>query len=296
MMMLMEQALIHTVLVVAGLALGSFAGATVWRLRARQLREDARLGEEVDKKEVRRLTPLRGTSLATDRSRCLHCGHVLRWYDLLPIASWLSTGGKCRYCKQSIGWFEPLIEIGLALFFVVSYVYWPLPLETTLQIMQFVLWLVAGILLAVLFSYDVKWYLLPNVIVFSLIGVGVIFAFISILDAPEPWATVISLLFSAAILSGLYFALWAFSRGAWIGFGDVKLGLGLALLLVEWPLAFIALFAANVIGCFIVLPGMMAGKITRKTKVPFGPLLIAGAVVAMLWGRDILGWYFIAFI
>src|SRR3954468_7466811 len=98
MIVLMEQLLICVTLMILGLCLGSFAGATVWRLRARQLVEDKAEGEKVDGKEYKKLLPLTQTTTATDRSRCLHCGHTLAWYDLLPLVSWVSTKGRCRYC------------------------------------------------------------------------------------------------------------------------------------------------------------------------------------------------------
>lgn len=289
----MEVLFICSVLAVFGLILGSFAGATVWRLRARQLVEDKAAGEPFDKVEYKRLLPLTKTTTTTDRSRCLHCGHTLAWYDLLPLVSWLSLGGKCRYCRTKIGWFEPLMELGVATFFIGSYLLWPLPLDTGLMTVQFLLWLIAGVLLAILFAYDLKWFLLPNQIVFPLIAVGVIVAMINISTAPEVGYALLDLAGAIVILSGIYLLLWVISKGQWIGFGDVKLGLALALLLGDWQLAFITLFAANLIGCLIVIPGMMSGRITRTTHIPFGPLLILGCILSMLWGPVIVDWYFV---
>jgi prepilin signal peptidase PulO-like enzyme (type II secretory pathway) len=80
-------------------------------------------------------------------------------------------------------------------------------------------------------------------------------------------------------------------KGQWIGFGDVKLGLALALLTADWQLAFIALFAANLIGCLLVIPGMITGKVTRTTRIPFGPLLIVGTVIAVIWGPALIQAY-----
>ena len=288
----MEQVLIFAALAVLGLVLGSFAGATVWRLRARQLIEDKDEGEEVNKQEYKKLLPLTKSSLANDRSRCLHCGHELAWYDLVPLASWLVTGGKCRYCHKKIGIFEPLIEIGSAIFFSGSYLLWPDSLVAPLAITLFVLWLISGVLLAILFAYDLKWFLLPNRVVFPLIGVGVVIASLRLIGAEELLLELISLGLAVTILSGLYLALWWVSKGKWIGFGDVKLGLALALLLGDWQLAFLALFLSNFIGCAIVLPGLLSGKMTRTTHVPFGPLLIVGFVVSALFGHFILQWYF----
>lgn len=292
----MEQLLICVSLTILGLAMGSFAGATVWRLRARQLVEDKAAGEKVDTKEFKQLLPLTKATLTTDRSRCLNCEHTLAWYDLLPLASWLSTGGKCRYCHKKIGWFEPAMELGTAVLFVGLYLLWPHDLSSIYQVAHLVLWLIAAVLLVILFAYDLKWYLLPNYVVFPLIAVGALVAVIMVITSHDITTTLLDILFSSAILSGIYLVLWLISKGQWIGFGDVKLGLGLALLLSDWKLAFIALFAANFIGCLIVIPGMLAKKIDRKTRVPFGPLLIAGAVVAMLAGKYIIDLYFVSFI
>jgi prepilin signal peptidase PulO-like enzyme (type II secretory pathway) len=122
------------------------------------------------------------------------------------------------------------------------------------------------------------------VIVFPLVAVGGVMAIIKIATASNLVTALISAAGAVAILSGLYYLLHWISKGQWIGFGDVKLGLALALLLADWQLAFIALFAANLIGCFIVIPAMLLKKLTRTTRVPFGPLLIIGAVIAMLGG------------
>lgn len=293
MIVLMEQIIIVISLVVLGLAMGSFAGATVWRLRGRQLVEDKAAGEKVDSHEYKTLLPLTKTKLSRDRSRCLHCGHQLAWYDLLPLVSWLSVKGKCRYCGVRIGWFEPLIEIGTALLFIVSYLFWPEMLGTPLAVVHLGLWLIVCVMLVILFAYDLKWFLLPDVVVFPLLAVAVLIALLHILTSPSALtaSSLLNLFGAALILSGFYYVLWLVSKGQWIGFGDVKLGLALALLLGDWQLAFIALFAANLIGCLYIIPGMIAGKISRTTRVPFGPLLIMGGVIALLFGPHILDLY-----
>jgi len=288
----MEQTIVLIGLAVLGLVMGSFAGASLWRLRARQLVEDKADGEKVDKKEFKMLEPLSKVRLSTDRSQCLHCGHRLAWYDLLPLFSWVATGGKCRYCHEKIGRFEPLIEIGVAGFFVASYLFWPEMIHTVPQMASLILWLIAGVFLAVLFAYDLKWSILPNRVMFPLIGVAVVAALFTIFTSLDPVGTLINVAIAAFLLSGLYLILWIVSKGQWIGFGDVKLGLALALLLGDWKLAFIALFAANLIGCLIVIPGLLTGKLARGTHVPFGPLLILGAIVAAWWGNAVLTWYF----
>ena len=140
--------------------------------------------------------------------------------------------------------------------------------------------------------YDLRWFLLPNQAVYALIGTGAVMTILHLGPHVDDISKLLSVLGAVAILSGLYGVLWLLSKGAWIGFGDVKLGLGLALMLGQWELAFITLFAANIIGCIIVLPGILSGKLKRTSHVPFGPLLIAGFVIAGLWGAQVMDWYF----
>lgn len=287
----MEPVFIYIALALLGLSIGSFNGATVWRLRARQLSEDKREGEKVDSKEYSQLKELIKPPLHKDRSMCLHCHHVLQWYDLLPLVSWLQLRGKCRYCRKPIGIMEPLIEIGTAIVFVASYAFWPMALSTPIDIAFFVLWLISVAGLIILFAYDARWYLLPNKVVFPLVAIAGVSAVMHIATAPDLGLAVLSVLVACSILSGLYFVLFIVSKGAWIGFGDIKLGLVLALLLADWQLAFLTLFVANLIGCILVIPGLLAKKLNQGSRVPFGPMLIAACFVVMLFGHKVIEWY-----
>jgi prepilin signal peptidase PulO-like enzyme (type II secretory pathway) len=287
----MEQTIIYLALVLVGLCLGSFAGAMLWRLRARQLRDDKEEGEHINEREYARLEKLTRADPLHDRSQCLHCSYTLKWYDMIPLLSWLTLRGKCRSCRHKIGKLEPLLELGVALFFIVSYVFWPYALDSPLSIVHFIAWLMAGVALAILFAYDKKWFLLPDIPNFVLVGLGVVISAVTVIQATDRIGATVSVLGGIAILSGLYLILYYLSKGRWIGFGDIKLGLGLALILADWRLAFISLFAANLIGCLIVIPGMIAGKLKRNSHIAFGPLLIAGAVVAQFIGPYLIDAY-----
>jgi prepilin signal peptidase PulO-like enzyme (type II secretory pathway) len=293
MMVYMEQITIYIVLVILGLSLGSFSGAIMWRLRARQLARDKKNGEKVDNDEYDSLKKLTKKSLLSvdDHSVCLHCSYRLKWYDLIPLLSWLLTRGKCRKCHKPIGYLEPLIELGMVAYFVLSYAFWPYPLTDWLEIARLVLWLAAGVPLAILFAYDIKWLLMDEKTNYTLIGIGVVSAVLVVLNSPDKVSALYSLLGSVLILSGLYFAVYFVSKGRWIGFADPVLGLGLGLLLADWRLAFLALFAANLIGCIMVIPGLITKKQKMNSHVPFGPLLIAGFVIAGLAGNYLINLY-----
>lgn len=281
---------------ILGAAFGSFAGAQVWRLRARQLVEDKKAGEKVSAKELKKLSPLiKKTS--KDRSRCLSCGHILAWYDLIPLVSWLLLRGKCRYCKKFIGWTEFLLEVGMAALFALSVFLWPMPLASFWQIMMLVLWLATLVLLAILFVYDLRWLLLPDIVNIPFIVLGAVFAGVKLYLSSDFTSTLTSLLGAVFVLSGIYLLLYLFSKArygedkTWVGFGDVKLGLGLSLFLGNWLLAFAALFAANLIGTILVLPSMLTGKLRGNSRISFGPLLIAGFLIVWLFSESILNLY-----
>lgn len=288
----MDSYIIYLTLTLIGLCLGSFAGASMWRLRAYQLIQDKAEGENVDRIEYNRLKKLAKKSIMEDHSQCLYCSYKLQWYDLVPLVSWLFLKGKCRKCRKPIGCLEPLIELGVAAFFVLSYALWPVSLSNNVEIIRFIIWLIAGVALAILFAYDKKWFILPNSVNYFVVGLGAINSFLVILSSNDKASSLSSIIFSVLILSGLYLAIYLFSHGKWIGFGDIKLGLGLALLLADWRLAFIALFAANLVGCIIVLPAMLMGKLKRDSHVPFGPLLVTGVFIAALAGNYLLNLYF----
>ncbi len=264
--MLMEKTILAVALLIIGLILGSFVNAAVWRLKNKK---DLLLG----------------------RSECTRCHHKLAWHDLIPVLSWISLKGKCRYCHKKISPQYPLVELGVAAYFVASLAFWPFGFDGPLELMRFGIWLLAGVPLSILFIYDLRWLILPDKLTIPLIALGVAMAIVHGLQATSAAVFALDLLGSLAILSGFYLVLYLVSQGKWVGLGDVKLGAALALLLCDWRLALIAFFMANLIGTFVTIPAMALKKIKRSSHIPFGPFLIVGFVVAGLAGQDLMHWY-----
>lgn len=289
----MEASIFFIGMGILGSVVGSFAGASVWRLRARQLIEDKKRKEPIDSSELRRLRPLAEQRISNDRSRCLDCGHELAWYDLVPLLSWASTGGRCRYCQQPIGRFEPAIEVATAAFFLSFALYWWSNYDLADTWGVFGVWLGVLVCTVILFVYDLKWFLLPDRVMWPFIAFSTAIGAVAVVSSAQPLVELVSVLAGIVILSGLYLALWFGSRGAWVGFGDVKLGLGLALLLADWRLAFLTLFLANAIGTLVVLPGLLTGKVSKKAHIPFGPLLIIGAFISLYFGDAIIQQFYL---
>lgn len=233
-------------------------------------------------------------SIARGRSVCIHCGHTLAWYDLLPVLSWLQIRGKCRYCHKPISWQYPVVELATAAMFVLSYVCWPTgdPLASGLQsFLSFVVWLVVLVGFVALVVYDLRWMLLPNRIVYPLIILAGVLALYNVTVATDSIQALQDMVLGILVAGGLFWGVFTVSRGKWIGGGDVKLGLLAGLLLADPFKAFLMLLIASLGGTLVVLPGLLAGRLTRTSHIPFGPFLIAAIIVTMLFGQGIIDWY-----
>jgi prepilin signal peptidase PulO-like enzyme (type II secretory pathway) len=259
-----DTCMIVLLLVVFGLIFGSFINALVWRLHA-------------------------GRNWVSERSECLQCHHQLAAIDLVPVFSWLYLRGKCRYCKKSIP-DSPIVELALPLLFVSSYLLWSAPF-TGRGLFDFVFWLIFLVGFLALAVYDSKWFLLPDVIVFPLISLAVLQLAGDWLLFDQSWQTLTGPGIGALIISGTFFGLHYFSKGRWIGFGDVKLGIILGLLAGGALKGLAVLLAASLIGTLVALPMVVQGKANRKSHLPFGPLLIAGIIIVQFFGTSLIDWY-----
>ena len=273
--------MIIAVLVVFGLCLGSFANALVWRVHEQ--------AQETDKKKPNQKR-LKDLSISQGRSMCPHCGHSLGAADLIPVFSWTLLGGKCRYCHKSISWQYPLVEVATAAVFVGSYIWWPKSFDTA-QIIIFVLWLALITGFMALITYDVRWQLLPNRILYPLGAVAGLLALVNVASAGDPLKALLDTALAVLIGGGIFYALFQLSDGKWIGGGDVRLGWLLGLVVGTPAKSFLFIFWAAFLGSFVSLPLLASNKLKRTSTIPFGPFLIVGAIIAYLFGTDILHWY-----
>lgn len=273
--------MIIAVLLVVGLCMGSFVNALVWRLHEQ---ESQKRKKKQDKKYLQELSVLKG------RSMCPSCKHGLGVKDLIPVLSWLSLGGKCRYCKKPISAQYPVVELATAALFVGSYIWWPMPF-TTAQTLLFILWLPLLVGFMALIVYDFRWMLLPNRIVYPLAYIAGAFAVISVVSAEKPGMALINTTLAVIIGGGLFYALYQVSNGKWIGGGDVRLGWILGLIAGTPARSALFIFIAALLGTVISLPLMASHKMKRNSIIPFGPFLIIGLIIVQLFGHSILFWY-----
>lgn len=254
----------------------------------------------------------------TPRSHCAHCPYQLKWYDNIPIISWLTLKGKCRRCHHPIGLTEFLTELTLGLTFAIAYLLYPTVTNAPiipnnlhlypvipnapigdphllfsslswLPLAEFITFLILLVPLTILFIYDYHHGELPTKpLTFSIIC-AIIWLILRqwsvILVSGFSPNTTIDLLAASLILPGLYYALYKFSNERLVGSGDWILCIPLALLLGNLPLAFLTLFLANLLGTLTILPTLIhktRKKIKTPKKIPFGPFLILAFLIVFL--------------
>lgn len=270
--------MIILLLIVTGLGLGSFVNALVWRVH-QQEKAKSRAAKQ-------KLSIMRG------RSMCVHCKHQLATADLVPILSWLWLKGRCRYCKKPIPWQYPAVELATVLVFIGSYIFWPVTLNTTGAWLLFITWLASSVGLMALLVYDLKWMLLPNRIIYPTFFVAFIGRLSYIIFFAEGKAhSLWFLAFSLVISSGVFWLMFQVSRGQWIGFGDVRLGLITGTLLADPAKSATMIFIASLLGSLVALPGLITGKKTMSSKLPYGPFLIVATAIVLIFGAPIIDWY-----
>lgn len=270
--------MIYFVLAILGLSLGSFVNAFVWRLHEQS---EVMNSKHTDKKYLKRLSISRG------RSMCSHCKHELAVKDLVPVASWLYLRGKCRYCGSRIV-DSPIVELLTAGLFVLSFVFWPYAMSG-LGLYYFGFWIVFLVAFMALAVYDLRWYILPDKLVFPLVGLAIVQLIGSIIFYQVSLHSIITAFWGVVISSGVFFLIFQLSKGEWIGGGDVKLGLIIGILIGGPMASLLMLFLASSLGSLVGIPLLLAGK--RKVRVPFGPFLLLSTVIVTLFGASIIHWY-----
>ena len=228
---------------------------------------------------------------------CPQCHHELVVKDLVPVFSWLWLKGRCRYCQKPISPQYPLVELITAGLFVFSYLYWPLkfsaltPLLSAQAVTLFIFWLVFLVGFMALAVYDLRWFLLPNKIVYSLLALALLQVIVVVLAFHGGAQSLLEAFWGVIIGGGIFYLLFEVSKGKWIGGGDVKLGTLLGLIVGGPAASFLLLFIASLLGTFVASPLLLTGKANRTTKLPFGPFLLAAAVIVRLFGASLIAWY-----
>lgn len=234
----------------------------------------------------------RGESLSYPASHCPGCGSTIRWYDNVPVMSWVLLRGRCRDCGEGISPRYPLVETTSGLLWVLAWVLFGVTWQTLFAIAFFYL-------LLILAAIDLDTYRLPNVLVGVLAGVGVVGVIVGVAaDAPavpllgsgEPVATALAgVASSAGIALAIALLYEVVRKRQGFGMGDVKLLAAIGVFL--GPYGVMVLFVGSVLGAVVGVWQTARGSGGLAAKIPFGPFLAAGAVMVTAFGPAAWSWY-----
>ena len=208
-------------------------------------------------------------------SHCMSCGYNLKWYDLVPVFSYVCLGGKCRKCKAKISIQYPVIEILNGVAYLLIFLYKGLTVDSLLYCFLFSALLVLSVI-------DFRTYEIPDGINIFILALGLIRTVLYYTD----WLNHVIGLLSVSIL---LYILYQATKGRAIGGGDVKL-MGAAGLFLGWQESILAFILGCVLGSIIHILRMKFGK-EKNHMLAMGPYLSMGIMITALFGRVFIDWY-----
>lgn len=242
-------------LALAGLAIGSFLNVCIHRLPRRE-------------------------SIVSPGSHCPGCGAAVRWGDNIPVLSFLVLRGRCRACGTRIPIRYPAVELVTMGIFLAHYAVFGLDILLVPR-------LLFACALIVLFATDLEHHLLPNAITLPGIVVGLAF---SLLLPPGPISALIGVLLGGSVLWAIGEAYYRYAGQEGMGGGDVKM-LAMVGAFLGWQLTIVTLVFSSIAGSVVGLLVIALGRGGLKHALPYGTFLALGALIASLFGDQIVAWY-----
>lgn len=251
------------------------------------------------------------------RSYCPQCRKTLSWYDLFPIASYLLTKGRCRYCKTNISKLYPFVEVVMG--FVIAYLFYTTPPLTTLVVLELFFKVFVVSVLGIVFITDMESGLIPDRITYPAVVIALVLLFAttifkiylvysSLVNSPlgryllppasdyfynhaliASWPLITGLA-SAAGLALFFWLLIVFTRGKGMGWGDVKLAVFIGLVL-GFPGSVIGVLLSFLLGSVYGIAMILLGRKRFGQTIPFGPFLALGSALALFFGEGLFNWY-----
>ncbi len=264
-----------------GLLVGSFLNVVVYRIPImleRRWQAESRMLLELPENDQDK-TPF---NLVVPRSACPHCHHLIRWYENIPVVSWLALRGRCSQCKEPISKRYPLVELAGAV--VAAVCAWQLGASAWLIALIIASW---TLLALALIDFDTT--LLPDSITLPLLWAGLLLAAfhispVSLFDA------VIGAAAGYLVLWSVYWLFKLLTGKEGMGFGDFKLLAALGAWL-GWQYLPLVILLSSLVGAIVGGLLMATGLVKRDQGIPFGPYLAAAGWIALLWGPQLIQSY-----
>ena len=242
--------LLYIMIFLFGIVIGSFLNVCIYR---------------IPKKE----------NIVKIRSHCMECNYQLKWYDLVPLFSYLCLGGRCRKCKTKLSVQYPLVELLNGLLYVLVVAVNGLTIESLLYCLMFS----ALVTLSVI---DFRTYEIP-------LGINLFILTLGLIRVALDYQNFLNYLIGFLSVSGFLYLLFLLTKGRGIGGGDIKL-MAVSGLMIGWKCNLLALAFGCIIGSVIHIIRM---KVSKEDHVlALGPYLSVGIMIAALWGYDLIEWYF----
>jgi leader peptidase (prepilin peptidase)/N-methyltransferase len=264
-----------------GLLVGSFLNVVIYRLPVmmeRAWQTEARVILSLPEQ-----APAAPFNLATPASRCPGCGHQIRWYENIPLVSWLLLRGRCSSCGINISVRYPLIELSAGLIAAVTA--WQVGYSPWLWAL-----IPAGWALLALTMIDFDTTLLPDDLTYPLLWAGLLLAVTGI----SPVSLNDAVIGAAAGYLALWSVYWTFkllTGKEGMGYGDFKLLAALGAWL-GWQFLPLVILLSSLVGAVVGGALLLSGLVKRDQGIPFGPYLAGAGWIALLWGEQIVTAYF----
>ena len=242
----------HLFAFIFGTIVGSFANVCIHRLPWRQ-------------------------SLVTPGSHCPFCQQPIRPWHNIPVLSYLWLGGRCAYCHVTISWRYPLVELLCGLLYVFLYHHFGFTVESVIFI------LLTTALLIISFI-DLAHKIVPDAITLPGILVG-LFTSLTLTSVG-----IVNGILGVCLGGGLFLLIALVSQGG-MGGGDIKL-IAMIGAFLGWQAVLVTILFSALLGALVGVSLILLKKKGRKDPVPFGPFLAIGALIAMVWGPELLNWYY----
>jgi len=246
-------------LFILGLIFGSFISSVSWRMA-------------------------NGISFTKGRSVCPKCRKTIKWYNNIPLLSFIVLDGKCRNCKMHISFRYPILELFSGIGFVIIYYFATLQgptLQGGFGIFTLALELTIFVIFLTIFVIDLENQVIPD----SLVYVGIIITLLFLIITNS--GNLFAILFPGFVAASFLMFVYLFTKGRGMGLGDVKFAV-LGGMIVGLKLLFIWLLLAFLTGGIVGIILILARKAKMKTKIAFGPFLILGLGLALIFGRNIM--------
>lgn len=241
--------ILYIIIFLYGIVIGSFLNVCIYRLPEKE-------------------------NIVKIRSHCMNCGYQLKWYDLVPLFSYLFLGGKCRKCKQKISVQYPLIELLNGILYCMVFAEYGVSVESLL----YALLVSALITLSVI---DFRTYEIP-------VGINIFILALGLIRVLTDYTDWLDYAVGFILVSGFLYIVYLITKGRGIGGGDIKL-MAVCGLLLGWKLILLSFVLGCIIGSVIHVIRM---KVSGQGHVlAFGPYLSIGVMISVFAGNQLIMWY-----